>query len=59
MNVKDRLLRDPSVRRAVASAINKTELLGTDLDHAVIHGLLPASLLGSSPATHSDLYDPQ
>ena len=59
MNVKDRLLRDPSVRRAVASAINKTELLGTDLDHAVIHGLLPASLLGSSQAAHSDLYDPQ
>jgi len=59
MNVKDRLLRDPSVRRAVASAINKTELFGTDLDHAVIHGLLPTSLLGSSPAGHPDLYDPQ
>jgi len=59
MNVKDRLLRDPGVRRAVALAINKTELFGTDLDHAVIHGLLPASLLGSSPAAHSDLYDPQ
>jgi oligopeptide transport system substrate-binding protein len=59
MNVKDRLLRDPFVRKAVASAINKTELVGTDLDHAVIHGLLPASLLGSSPAAHSDLYDPR
>jgi oligopeptide transport system substrate-binding protein len=59
MNVKDRLLRDPSVRRAVASAINKTALFGMDLDHAVVHGLLPASLLGSSPAGHPDLYDPQ
>ena len=59
MNVLDHLLRDPSVRRAVASAINKTELFGTDLDHAVIHGLLPASLLGSSPGGYSDPYDPQ
>ena len=59
MNVQDRLLRDPSVRKAVASAINKTELFGTDLDHAVIHGLLPASLLGSSPQGIQISYDPQ
>jgi oligopeptide transport system substrate-binding protein len=59
MNVKDRLLRDPNIRRAVASAINKTSLFGTDPDHAVVHGLLPASLPGSSPTGHPDLYDPQ
>jgi len=59
MNVKDALLRDPSVRRAVALAINKTDLFGTDLDHGITHGLLPASLLGSTPQGHPDLFDPQ
>jgi oligopeptide transport system substrate-binding protein len=59
MNVKDALLRDPSVRRAVALAINKTDLFGADLDHAVTHGLLPASLLGSTPSGYPDLFDPQ
>lgn len=59
MNVDDRLLRDPGIRRAVTLAINKTDLLGTDLDHAITHGLLPPALLGSTPSGHADLYDPQ
>jgi len=59
MNVKDALLRDPNVRRAVALAINKTELFATDLDHAITHGLLPASLLGSTPKGHPDLFNLQ
>jgi ABC-type transport system substrate-binding protein len=59
MNVHDHLLRDPGIRRAVALAINKTDLFGTDLDHAITHGLLPAALLGSTPKGPPDLYDPQ
>ena len=59
MNLHDRLLRDPAIRKAVASAINKTELFGSDLDHAVTHGLLPPSLLGSTPQGYPDLYDPR
>jgi ABC-type transport system substrate-binding protein len=59
MNLRDRLLRDLTIRKAVASAINKTELFGTDLDHAVTHGLLPPSLLGSTPRGHQDPYDPR
>jgi ABC-type transport system substrate-binding protein len=58
MNLQDRLLRDQTVRRAVAAAINKTELFGSDLDHSVTHGLLPPSLLGSIPQGNPDPYDP-
>jgi peptide/nickel transport system substrate-binding protein len=59
MNVRDPLLRDPNVRKAVALAINKAALFGSDLDHAITHGLLPPSLLGASPTGHPDLFDPQ
>jgi len=59
MNVKDPLLRDPDIRRAVTLAINKDELFGQDLDYAITHGLLPASLLGSMPQGHPDLFNPQ
>jgi ABC-type transport system substrate-binding protein len=59
MNVNDNLLRDPDTRRAVALAIDKAALFGTDPDHAITHGLLPPALLGSTPDGHPDLYDPQ
>ncbi|MCI0626970.1 MAG: ABC transporter substrate-binding protein [Acidobacteria bacterium] len=59
MNVRDRLMRDSGVRKAVVSAINKADLLGSDPDHGITHGLLPASLLGSNPGAHPDLFNPQ
>jgi peptide/nickel transport system substrate-binding protein/oligopeptide transport system substrate-binding protein len=57
MNLQDQVLRDQTVRKAVAAAINKTELFGSDLDHSVTHGLLPPSLLGSKPQGYPDPYD--
>jgi len=59
MNVADNLLRDPNIRKAVAWAINKSELFGSDADHAITHGLLPSPLLGSAPQGRPDLYNPQ
>lgn len=58
MNVKDALLGDPGIRRAIALAVDKTRLFDGDLDHAITHGLLPQPLLGSAPNGYPDPFDP-
>jgi ABC-type transport system substrate-binding protein len=56
-NMRNPLLRDPSIREAVTGAINKSEVLGHDLDYSIVHSLIPFSLLGSDPTRHADPYD--
>jgi peptide/nickel transport system substrate-binding protein/oligopeptide transport system substrate-binding protein len=58
MNVRDRWLKRPEIRKAIVSAINKTELLGQAFDYSVTNGLLPFSLLGARPESYPDPYDP-
>lgn len=57
LNLRDPLLKNRDMRRAIAAAVNKTEVLGEDLDFSVTHSLIPFSLPGSNPARYPDPYN--
>ena len=59
LNMKDPLMQNPDVRKAIYHAINKKEAVGQDLDYEVTHAILPFSLLGSKYSTQSDPYAPE
>jgi oligopeptide transport system substrate-binding protein len=56
MNMRDRVMRDPNVRKAVHFSINKSEIMGKDPDFTIMKNLIPLSLLGSNPAAGEDVY---
>ncbi|MFN8007617.1 MAG: ABC transporter substrate-binding protein [Terriglobia bacterium] len=58
LNMKDPLLRDPAIRKAICHAINKTEVINNAFDYEVTHSILPNSLLGSDFSNATDPYDP-
>jgi oligopeptide transport system substrate-binding protein len=57
INLRDRLLQDWNVRAAVVASVNKSKVLGQDLDYTVTHSLIPFSVLGSDPDRVADTYD--
>jgi peptide/nickel transport system substrate-binding protein/oligopeptide transport system substrate-binding protein len=57
INIRDRLFRDRSLRQAVISAVDKSDLLGSDVDYSITHGLIPFSLPGSSHSHNNDPFD--
>ncbi len=57
INVRDPLMRNPFVRNAVSCSINKSAIMGQEIDYSITHGLIPVSLLGSDPFTYPDPYD--
>lgn len=59
MNMRDRWLRKLEIRKAIAFAVNRTELLGDDFDYSQTHGLIPFSLLGANPGSQTDSPNPQ
>jgi ABC-type transport system substrate-binding protein len=59
MNMRNRMMRDSNVRRAVHFSINKSEIMGKDPDFTIINHLIPLSLLGSNPSLGQDDYSVQ
>jgi peptide/nickel transport system substrate-binding protein len=57
INLRDELLQNRKVRLAVAASVNKSHVLGQDLDYTITHSLIPFSVLGSDPARYADTYD--
>ncbi len=57
-NLKAPLIKEYRFRRAVCLSINRAELIGSDPDYSALYNLLPLSLLGSSPESYKDPYDP-
>jgi len=56
MNMRDRMMRDHNIRRAVCFSINKSEIMGNDPDFTIMKNLIPVSLLGSNPPMDEDVY---
>ncbi len=57
INLKDRLMQDIHVRRAIHMAIEKSQVVGQEPDYSIMHNLIPLSLLGYNPAASRDLYN--
>jgi oligopeptide transport system substrate-binding protein len=59
INLKDRMMRDVNIRKAIHYAINKSEVVGDEPDYSITNNLIPLSLLGSKPEANPDLYNPE
>jgi len=57
MNLRNPVMREINLRRAIHFAINKRKIMGEDPDFEVANNLIPLSLLGSSPGAAQDLYN--
>jgi len=57
INLKDHLMKDTNVRKAIHFAINKAEVVGNEPDYSITNNLIPISLLGSNPAADQDVFD--
>ena len=57
INLKDPLMKDIDVRKAIHFAINKAEVMGNEPDYSITNSLIPISLLGSNPAANEDVYN--
>jgi oligopeptide transport system substrate-binding protein len=57
INLKDRMMRDVNIRKAIHYAINKSEVVGEEPDYSITNNLIPLSLLGSNPEANPDLYN--
>jgi ABC-type transport system substrate-binding protein len=56
VNLRDRIMRDVDIRRAIHFALNKSEITGDDPDFSITNNLIPLSLLGSNSASSQDAY---
>src|SRR6266480_3843233 len=57
INLKDHLMKDIDVRKAVHFAINKVDVVGNAPDYSITNNLIPISLLGSNPVANQDVYN--
>ena len=57
INLKDHLMKDINVRKAIHFAINKADVVGNEPDYSITNNLIPISLLGSNPAANQDVYN--
>ena len=59
MNLRNAVMRDENVRKAIYFSINKPQIVGQDPDFEIVNHLIPLSLLGSNPSGGRDVYNPQ
>jgi peptide/nickel transport system substrate-binding protein len=59
VNLRNALMREINIRRAIDFAINKPEIVGVDPDFSIVNNLIPLSLLGSNPTARQDIYSIQ
>ncbi len=57
VNLRDPVMREINLRRAIHFSINKPEIVGVDPDFSIVNNLIPLSLLGSNPTAAQDIYD--